>query len=106
VQAEAYLLHCYRYIELNPVRAGIVANPVNYEWSSYRANAEGRGGSFLTPHDEYLRLGTEEGERRRIYRSLFDSPSEQAFDAIRDATRGNIVAGDETFKARLASVPD
>jgi putative transposase len=38
VQAETYLLFCQCYIELNPVRAGMVANPAAYRWSSYRAN--------------------------------------------------------------------
>ena len=36
MQAQAYLLQCYRYIELNPVRAGMVAHPRDYQWSSYR----------------------------------------------------------------------
>lgn len=37
VDAEEYLLSCVRYIELNPVRAGMVADPGDYPWSSYRA---------------------------------------------------------------------
>ena len=41
IESEAHLLACYRYIELNPVRAGMVAAPDDYPWSSYRAHAEG-----------------------------------------------------------------
>src|SRR5688500_13119076 len=37
VTDDAYLLACHRYIELNPVRAGMVAHPSEYAWSSYRA---------------------------------------------------------------------
>ena len=50
MQAEAYLLLCQRYIELNPVRAGIVADPAHYGWSSYRANALGEPDALLTAH--------------------------------------------------------
>lgn len=41
VDDEVYLLHLYRYIELNPVRAGVVANPAEHQWSSYQVNALG-----------------------------------------------------------------
>ena len=57
VQTEEYLLSCYRYIELNPVRAGICAHPSDYPWSSYRTNAEGAVDARITPHEEFLRLG-------------------------------------------------
>lgn len=48
VQTEKYLLSCQRYIELNPVRAGMVRDPVDYRWSSYRANALGRTATHAT----------------------------------------------------------
>ena len=57
VQTEAYLLRCHQYIELNPVRAGMVRHPSEYRWSSFAANAQGRLEALLTPHSEYLRLG-------------------------------------------------
>jgi len=50
VQAETYLLLCQRYIELNPVRAGMVADPADYRWSSYRANGLGQADPLLTAH--------------------------------------------------------
>ena len=50
VQAETYLLRCLRYIELNPVRAGMVDSPGAYRWSSFRANALGERNPLLTPH--------------------------------------------------------
>ena len=46
-----------RYIELNPVRAGIVRHAGEYAWSSYRQNASGMPGKLLSPHEFYLRLG-------------------------------------------------
>ena len=73
VQSESYVLACYRYIELNPVRAGLVASPRDYRWSSHLANIEQVGDSPLTPHTEYLNLGENFGERRQVYQELFGS---------------------------------
>lgn len=57
VESEQYVLACYRYIELNPVRAGMVENPKNYKWSSYATNALGLQSNLCTPHPSYLGLG-------------------------------------------------
>lgn len=70
VHAEAYLLACQRYIELNPVRAGMVRGPGDYRWTSYQANAMGRPDTMLTPHPLYLALGRDPHERQAIYRDL------------------------------------
>jgi putative transposase len=71
VQAEAYLLLCQRYIELNPVRAGMLADPAGYRWSSYRANALGQPDALVTAHPLYLALGADDDARRAAYRELF-----------------------------------
>jgi putative transposase len=71
VQAETYLLLCQRYIELNPIRAAMVADPADYRWSSYRANALGAPDPLLSPHPLYLALGADGDVRRRTYRDLF-----------------------------------
>jgi hypothetical protein len=54
VDAERYLLTLYRYIELNPVRAGMVRAAKDYRWSSYRCNALGWDDPVITPHALYL----------------------------------------------------
>ena len=72
----ATVLACYRYIELNPVRADMVAHPRAYRWSSYRINAEGKASGLITPHREYLRLAKDSAERRAAYRALFRSEME------------------------------
>ena len=59
-QTEDYVLACYRYIELNPVRANMVNHPREYPWSSYRGNGEGLSSELIIPHDQYLRLDQEE----------------------------------------------
>jgi len=86
VTTEAYFMECQRYIELNPVRAGIAAVPGSYRWSSYRCNAEGRDEAIITPHTLYQRLGTTRAERLQAYRCLFDAPqAETRLDNIRSA---------------------
>jgi putative transposase len=90
IDSEAYLLLCQRYIELNPVRAGMVEFAGAYKWSSYRANAEGGRDDLLSPHAVYLGLGMNALERQRAYRELFDTPfSEKDLERIRFATLGD-----------------
>lgn len=101
-QSEDYVLACYRYIELNPVRAGMVRHPRDYRWTSYPANAEGRADALITPHEQYLRLGREPQGRREAYRALFKAPlDEEAIDQIRQATNGNFALGSPHFQAQI-----
>jgi putative transposase len=102
-QSEVYVLTCYRYIELNPVRAGMVTHPLNYRWSSYRANAEGHFDAVITPHPEYLRLGGLASDRLEAYRGLFSAHLDPAYvDEIRRATNGNFALGNDRFKDEMA----
>lgn len=102
VQTETYLLACMRYIELNPVRAGIVQFPWLYPWSSYRDNAGGRPGGLLTPHSEYLALATRPERRAVAYRRLFDQALEAPYlDAFRRGGRLGEAVGSAQFKADL-----
>jgi putative transposase len=103
VQSEGYLLSCYRYIELNPVRAGLCRHPAEYPWSSYRTNAEGRPGALITQHPEFRRLGKSDEERRSEYAALCSSLEATRVDEIRAATNGNVALGDEPFRRRLAA---
>ena len=89
---ENYILTCYRYIELNPVRAGIVSIPGEYPWSSYLANAEGIADPIVTPHEQYLRLGSTGRSRLREYANLLRTGlDEQTLHRIRFAVNGNHV---------------
>jgi putative transposase len=71
VYTRRYVLACMRYIELNPVRAGLVRHPAHYRWSSFRANALGEADALLTPHALYCALGRGAEERRAAYRAAF-----------------------------------
>ena len=102
-QQENYLLICQRYIELNPVRAGIVDHPADYRWSSYRTNAQGEFDDLLSQHTLYLSLGKTNEERQIAYRELFRHELDLGVvDEIRKATNGNYALGSERFKKEIA----
>lgn len=102
MQDETYVLACYRYIELNPVRAGMVAHPGEYRWSSYRANAQGEADALLTPHPVYLAQSLELETRQAAYRELFRFELAPGLvDEIRQATNGNFALGDSRFIADI-----
>ncbi len=97
-QDEHYVLACYRYIELNPVRADMVKHPGEYRWSSYRANAYGESNIMLTQHAQYRSLGDDEQVRQKNYRDLFAGQMDSGLvEEITDATVGNYVLGNSRF---------
>ena len=102
VHGDTYFLVCSRYIELNPVRAGMVTGPADYEWSSFRANAYGRPDPLVRPHSLYVSLGGSASERREAYRALF---SEQIpatlLQEIRGATQKGWPLGDLGFRKEV-----
>jgi len=102
-QEEPYVLGCYRFIELNPVRAGMVEHPGEYRWSSYRANAQDEACSVLAPNDCYLALGADEEGRQAAYRELFRYQLDPGLvDEIREATNGNYALGGSRFQDQVA----
>ena len=104
VQEEGYLLACQRYIELNPVRAGMVEHPAEYRWSSYRANAQGEADALVKPHPRYEALGRDAASREAAYRELFRYELEPGLvDEIRRATNGNYALGNPRFAAQVAA---
>jgi putative transposase len=105
VQAGAHLLACMRHVELNPVRAGLVRHPRDWQWSSHRANAEDAGDGLLTPHPTWLALGADDASRRRAYRALVEAaPPAGRTEAIRAATRASAVLGDRRFAIEVEAL--
>lgn len=99
VDAADYLLICQRYIELNPVRAGMADHPGDYPWSSFRANGQGKAVRLWTPHEAYLALGTSTTARAAAYRALFAGRLEATLlEQIRLATHQGMALGDARFK--------
>jgi putative transposase len=102
IDSATYLLTCMRYIELNPVRAGMVAHPSEYPWSSYHYNALGQPNDLLTPYLEYWRLGKTDEARQAAYRLLFKHHiSKSSVTEIREATNKAWVLGNDRFKRRI-----
>ena len=103
IDSEAYLLACCRYIELNPVRAGIVRHPRQHRWSSHGANALGLPDPLVSPHPLYRALGRSAAERQAAYRALFrERLAEDFVDSLRGATTGGWALGGAAFKRRVA----
>ena len=104
INSDAYLFTCCRYIEENPVRAGMVPDPAAYRWSSFAANALGSDDALVTPHERYVALGPSARAQQLAYRALFrDSLERSALAAIRDATNHGWALGDERFQRNLGT---
>lgn len=102
IESDGYLLTCYRYIELNPVRANLVKLPAEYRWSSFKTNALGKPDDIITPHQQWLNLGITMGERCRKFRRLFDDCSiHDDFEAIRSAVRKGLPTGSASFRKNV-----
>ena len=103
VQAEAYLLTCSRYIELNPVRAQMVRPPQDYRWSSYRRHAPNEGGEWLTDHPVYSGLGATVATRIEAYQALFRTELDaEDLKTIRAATNRSGAMGSDRFREEIA----
>jgi len=105
VNAEEYLLICQRYIELNPVRAGMVATPGEYRWSSYGSNGLGNPAKLWTPHPVYSALGKSVKERTSSYRKLFSGHlDEKLIIEIRELTNKGMALGNDRFKDEIEAL--
>jgi putative transposase len=102
VHAEAYLLKCMRYIELNPVRAGMVEQPGDFRWSSFRCNGLGQSDPLVTEHAVYTALACTPNERRETYRATFRAQmDEEALTEIRSAAQAGTLLSGERFRREL-----
>ena len=119
VDTEHYLLSCYRYIELNPVRAGLAKRPENYPYSSYHYNALGKADKLVSPHEVYLAVcnvhqGSESADSapptvatpdRSHYHQLFKQAlSPKDITAIQRGTNKNASIGSNQFKLKIAEL--
>ena len=101
IDSERYFITCSRYIELNPLRAGMVPSPADYPWSSYPHHIGVRTDPLITDHPLYWALGNTPFEREAAYKDL----AEQALNSedlikIRDSGKGWAL-GSEQFKTKL-----
>ena len=105
VDSQGYLLRCHRYIELNPVRAGMVDRAADFAWSSHGWNAYGSTAqAAISHHDVYRALGSDDQERQAAYRALFGSTlTNHELEQIREAARGGFALGRPAFIEGLES---
>jgi putative transposase len=91
-----------RYIEINSVRANMVAHPRKYRWSSYRANGEGRDDAVVTQHSVYRALGRSDEQRKEAYRVLFKAQlDEDVLKQVRAAWHTGTPLGNDHFREQV-----
>jgi putative transposase len=104
IEAGAHLLDCMRYVEGNPVRAGLATRAGAYPWSSYAGHAEGTTDPVLSDHRLYRDLAVSAGKRQRIYRDLSKTALAKEFlDELRAATNGGWGFGSPAFQRRIGA---
>ena len=107
IESQAYLLSCMRYIEMNPVRAGMVDHPAKYRWSSYAANALGVSNAILSAQAEYASLGRIPDARQSAYRGLFDGAVDSdELTLLRGALQTGTPLGNGKFKMEIEATLD
>lgn len=105
IDTQNYFLTCMQYIELNPVRAGMVDLPDEYPWSSYLANAKGVSNAILVPHEEYLSLAKKTVDRQKYYQRLFESKiDEQRLTDFRDSIQSGTALGSNIFIDKIETM--
>lgn len=102
IDTERYFLTCQRYVEQNPVRAGLVPNAADYAWSSHRHSAFGVRNPLITPHPIFIALGRDDDERRAAYMAIFAEriPAVE-IERIREATNKGWPLGREGFIRKI-----
>lgn len=102
VGGDDYLMHCHRYIELNPVRAAMVADPRDYRWSSHRALAFGEPDPLLTPHTSCLGLSADSTVRHQRYREMvMATVGPEELDSIRRHLQRQHAYGSDRFRRAI-----
>jgi putative transposase len=100
ISRDHYLLACGSYVELNPVRAGVVKDPRDYPWSSYRAYAYGKKDPLIDEHPIYRELSQDESNRRKRYRE-FVRGMWRSKDAMKGEMERRAIYGSEVFATEL-----
>jgi len=101
-ESPRYVVACHRYIELNPVRAGMVDHPSGYPWSSYALNSGMRSDTLVMPHPDVEALGGDPVSRYAAYRGLFEERLDPVLmQNIREATNAGYPLASDAFKANV-----
>ena len=102
IQAERHLLNCMAYMDLNPVRAGMVSDPADYRWSSHQHYVGRRSDKLVTPHPLYWELGNTPFARDAAYAALVQAGvSEREKQALTDSALRGWALGEPDYVADL-----
>jgi putative transposase len=102
IDSEAYLMACHRYIEANPLRAGMVAHPREHRWSSWGHYAEGRPDPLISEHELYRALGRSAAARGAAHRELHALGLDEALlRTLRDTAQRGWIAGRDRFREEI-----
>lgn len=102
IEGGDHLMRCHRYIELNPLRAAMVADPSDYPWSSHQCNAFGIHDPLVSHHAGYLLLSDNPVERLRVYRALvMNTVDQDELDAIRRHIQRQHAYGSNRFRLAI-----
>ena len=103
IDSERYLMTCYRYIEMNPVRANMVEGAEDYRWSSFHRNALGVEDSLITEHFLYTQLASDQAGRLAAYKGLFDSGlTRQVIDLLGSCIQKDEAVGCSAYHIKLS----
>jgi putative transposase len=104
IESDSYLLACYRYVDLNPVRASIVKTPIEYRWSSFRAHVGSTPAGWLDDAPSFLALGRTMPQRHAAYRDFVQQLiPESQLQLIRSAVQRNQLTGSVKFQEQIAA---
>ncbi len=105
IESERYLLTCYRYLEFNPVRAGLVSEPGAYIWSSYGRHGLGKRDAMIQDHEVYMALGATARSRCQAYQALVSAGiPDRDLQAIRDHVNKGRVLGVARFQEEIEAM--
>ena len=102
IESERYLLACMVYIDLNPVRAGMVAQPADFRWSSHRHHIGLASDKWVKPHALYWALGNTPFDREAAYARLVEAGLDAATtQALNESALKGWALGSEKFMLNL-----
>jgi putative transposase len=105
IDEESYFLSCLRYIETNPLRAGLTKSPDLYQWSSYHFRTSEEKNSIIDLDPWYDSLGTSPLERQARYRHFINSSAPKSeYNLIREMTQKNGIIGDQIFRHKMEKI--
>lgn len=105
VASDEHLLRCYRYIELNPLRARMVNSPADYRWSSYACNALGAPDPVIQHHACYLALASNGAERQATYRDMVQAACDEDTSRFSHHLHHQHPMGNDRFQATIEAQP-